>query len=236
MVYIYRKKMQKKFFIIDNDKLLNDLIQQQVLTIFEKHFNLKFFKGDNIDILNEFDEIDLVILNFTFIEDNYKFLTYLENEKKSKIIIIFNDGVNRSQLKKFNNHSFIVKPFKLKQLIDIIKDFFISYETYQTNIKITHNLIFRPETKILLNRNHSVTINLTEKESRLLNFILENRENVLKKDQILINVWGISERINTHTLETHIYSLKKKLDTFEYNHSFICSDNLGGYYFNEYEN
>ena len=55
----------------------------------------------------------------------------------------------------------------------------------------------------------------------------------LKKDEILINVWGITERINTHTLETHIYSLKKKLDAFEYHHSFICSDNLGGYYFNK---
>ena len=135
--------MQKKFFIIDNDRLLNDLIQQQVLTVFEKKFNLKFFKGDNIDILNEFDEIDLIILNFIFIDDNYKFLTYLENKKKSKIIIIFNDGVNRSKLKKFSNHNFIVKPFKLKQLIDIIKDFFISYETQQTNIKIIVNGFFK---------------------------------------------------------------------------------------------
>ncbi len=225
--------MQKKFIIINNDRLLNDLIQQQVLEVFETNFNIKFFKDDNIDILNEFDQVDLVIINFIFINDNFKLLTYLENEKKSKIIIIFDDEVNRSQLKKFSNHNFLVKPFKLKQLIDIIKDFFISYETHQTNIKITHNLIFRPETKILLNINSNMIINLTEKESRLLNFILENRENVVKKDEILINVWGISERINTHTLETHIYSLKKKLDTFECNHSFICSDNLGGYYFNE---
>ena len=76
---------------------------------------------------------------------------------------------------------------------------------------------------------------MTEKECGLLNFILENRKKTLKKDEILIYVWGISEKINTHTLETHIYSLKKKLDTFGYNHSFICSDNLGGYYFNELE-
>ena len=104
-------------------------------------------------------------------------------------------------------------------------------ETHQKHIKITHDLIFRPETKTLLNKNK--IINLTEKESRLLNFILENKEEILKKDEILINVWGITERINTHTLETHIYSLKKKLDAFEYHHSFICSDNLGGYYFNK---
>ena len=225
--------MQKQFIIIDDDKLLNDLIEEQVLTVFKKNFNIKFLKSHNINSLDEFDKIDLIIVNFIFIKDIYNNLAVLEKEKKSKIIIMFNDGIDRSQLKKFSNYNFVVKPFKLKQFIDIIKDFFIGFETNQKNIIITHNLIFRPETKILLNKSNSIIINLTEKESKLLNFILENREKTLKKDEILINVWGISEGINTHTLETHIYSLKKKLDAFEYNHSFISSDNLGGYYFND---
>ena len=223
--------MQKKFVIIDNDVLLNDLIEEQVSVFFEKNFKIKFLKNYNIVSLNVLDTIDLIIVNFKFIKDNNNILVNLAKEKKSKIIVIFDDHIDRSQFKKFNNFNFVVKPFRLKQIIDIIQDFFISYETHQKHINLTRDLIFRPETKTLLNKNK--IINLTEKESRLLNFILENKENVLKKDEILINVWGITERINTHTLETHIYSLKKKLDAFEYNHSFICSDNLGGYYFNK---
>ena len=223
--------MQKKFVIIDNDVLLNDLIEEQISIVFEKNFNIKFLKTHNINNLNILDTIDLIIVNFKFIKDNYNILINLANDKNSKIIVIFDDHVDRSQFKKFNNFNFVVKPFRLKQIINIIQDFFISYETRQKLMKITNDLIFRPETKTLLNKNK--VINLTEKESGLLNFILENKENVLKKDEILINVWGITERINTHTLETHIYSLKKKLDAFEYNHSFICSDNLGGYYFNK---
>ena len=228
--------MQKKFTIIDTDRLLNDLIEEQILTVFKKNFNIKFLKNYNINSLDESEELDLIIVNFMFVKDIYNILADLEKEKKTKIIIMFDNEVDRSQLKKFSNYNFVVKPFKLKQLIDIIKDCFISYETLQKNITITHNLFFRPETKILLNKSNGVIINLTEKESRLLNFILENREKIIKKDEILIKVWGISEKVNTHTLETHIYSLKKKLDTFEYNHSFICSDNLGGYYFNEFKN
>ena len=224
--------MQKKFVIIDNDVLFNDLIEEQVSIVFEKNFNIKFLKTHNINNLNILDTIDLIIVNFKFIKDNYNILINLANDKNSKIIVIFDDHVDRSQFKKFNNFNFVVKPFRLKQIINIIQDFFISYETRQKLMKITNDLIFRPETKTLLNKNK--VINLTEKESGLLNFILENKENVLKKDEILINVWGITEKINTHTLETHIYSLKKKLDAFEYNHSFICSDNLGGYYFNKF--
>ena len=225
--------MQKKFIIINNDQLLNNLIQEQLLTVFEKHFNIVFLESYNVNIFDKLDTIDLVIVNFIFIRDNYNIFKDLEHKKKSKFIIMFDDGIDRSQLKKYSKYNFVVKPFKLKQLIDIIKDFFISYETYEKNINITYNWIVRPETKILLNKNSSMVINLTEKESGLLNFILENKEKVLKKDEILTNVWGINERVNTHTLETHIYSLKKKLGAFEYNHSFICSDNLGGYYFKE---
>ena len=225
--------MQKKFVIIDNDRLLNDLIEEQVSIVFQKIFNIEFFKKYNTNCINELDRIDLMIINFIFIKDNINILYDLENEKKTKIIVMFDDRIDRSQLKKYKNYTFIVKPFKLKQMIDIIKDFFISHETNQRNVKITNNLIFRPETKVLLNKNNKKFINLTEKESKLLNFVLENKEKVLKKDEILINVWGITESINTHTLETHIYSLKKKLDAFEYDHSFIRSDNLGGYYFNK---
>ncbi|MAK06379.1 MAG: hypothetical protein CMM64_04575, partial [Rhodospirillaceae bacterium] len=202
--------MQKKFVIIDNDELLNNLIEEQVSIVFEKNFNIKFLKTHNINSLNVLDTIDLIIVNFKFIKDNYNIFINLANEKKSKIIVIFDNHVDISQFKKFNNFNFVVKPFRLKQIIDIMQDFFISYETHQKYIKISRDLIFRPETKTLLNKNK--VINLTEKESRLLNFILENKENVIKKDEILINVWGITERINTHTLETHIYSLKKKLD------------------------
>ena len=224
--------MQKKFVIIDNDVQLNNLIEEQVTSIFEKNFQIKFFKTFDMVSLNQLETIDLIIVNFKFVKENHNILINL-NEKKIKIIIIFDDHIDRSQFKKFNNFNFVVKPFRLKQIIDIIKDFFISYETHQKHIKITCDLVFRPETKILLNKNNNMIVYLTEKESRLLNFILENKENVLKKDEILTNVWGITERINTHTLETHIYSLKKKLDVFEYQHSFICSDNLGGYYFNK---
>ena len=56
--------MQKKFTIIDNDRLLVDLIEEQVLTVFNKYFNVKFFKSHNINSLDEFDKVDLIIVNF----------------------------------------------------------------------------------------------------------------------------------------------------------------------------
>ena len=63
--------MQKKFVIIDNDLLLIDLIEEQVSIVLEKNFNIKFLKTYNINSLNVLDTIDLIIVNFKFIKDNY---------------------------------------------------------------------------------------------------------------------------------------------------------------------
>ena len=98
--------MQKKFVIIDNDVLLNDLIEEQVSIVFEKNLNIKFIKTYKFDSLNVLDTIDLIIVNFKFIKDNYNILINLANEKKSKIIVIFDDHVDRSQLKKFKDYCY----------------------------------------------------------------------------------------------------------------------------------
>ena len=131
--------MQKKFVIINNDSQLSDLIEEQVSLVFENNFNIKFLTTCNIKSLDKFETIDLIIVNYIFIKNNYNLLINLADKKKSKIIIIFDDKVDRSQLKKFNNFNFVVKPFKLSQMINIIKDFFIGYETHQKYINITQD-------------------------------------------------------------------------------------------------
>ena len=57
-----------------------------------------------------------------------------------------------------------------------------------------------------------------------------NKKNIdiLKKD-LLINVWGVSDEINTHTLETHIYRLKQKLNRLDLNLSFSLINKNGLY-------
>ena len=56
------------------------------------------------------------------------------------------------------------------------------------------------------------SVRLTEKETRIINFLYESRGEVRSKDLILKAVWGYRKTISTHTLETHIYRLRKKLE------------------------
>ena len=94
----------------------------------------------------------------------------------------------------------------------------------------THEeIIFYPSKKIVSNLETKHTEHLTEKENNLLTY-LYNKKNIeiLKKD-LLINIWGVSDEINTHTLETHIYRLKQKLNKLDLNLSFSLINKNGLY-------
>ena len=53
----------------------------------------------------------------------------------------------------------------------------------------------------------------------------------MTKNDLLSSIWGVSESINTHTLETHIYRLKKKLQKLDPASSFLLTNNNGLYSF-----
>jgi DNA-binding response OmpR family regulator len=54
---------------------------------------------------------------------------------------------------------------------------------------------------------------LTEKESQLLRELAEAAPHAMRREQLLAQVWGMNEQVDTHTLETHIYRLRSKLES-----------------------
>ena len=68
-----------------------------------------------------------------------------------------------------------------------------------------------PQNRRLTRDNDAEPVRLTEKETALLVYLAQSKEPATRRD-ILANVWGYDERIDTHTLETHIYQLRRKLE------------------------
>ncbi len=103
------------------------------------------------------------------------------------------------------------KPFRLGHLMarlryyeetaPLLRDSVVSFGPYRVE----------PHNRRILCDNEEAPIRLTEKETALLVFLAQSREPVLRRD-ILASVWGYDERIDTRTLETHIYQLRRKLD------------------------
>ena len=226
--------MKKNIIIIEDDEILQKLLSFHILNFFDNNCNIELFKKKQIDqILNQ-NKVDLLLVNYLDVFDNLKLLREVEQKKTNNIIIIFNNLDNRHENKNLINFKFVVKPFTLKNLFSIISEFFTDFSLQETIIKLTADVIFKPNKKFITNEKTKDFIYLTEKETKLLKFLFENKNKVILKKQLLHNVWDFNEDINTHTLETHIYRLKKKIYKIEneINFSFL---NKGGGYMMEYK-
>ena len=115
-------------------------------------------------------------------------------------------------------------PIYIKDLNQIIENSIVK-KSFNTNssIKVKSYILDKNEKKLIKNK---IFISLTEKEIQLLELFLNN-SNPLSKNQILEDVWKYSSDADTHTVETHIYRLRKKVKSFFSDEKFILNEKNG---------
>jgi len=140
-------------------------------------------------------------------------------KKKNHIVIV------RKMVKNLNNQILITSlPIKLPKLIEKLNIEFLKKNFQsQSELKIQkYNLNINSRELIFKDKK----IKLTEKESNIILYISNSSKPVSIED-LLLNVWGYNSGLETHTVETHIYRLRKKiLDTFQ-DENFIISKKNG---------
>ena len=87
--------------------------------------------------------------------------------------------------------------------------------------------VFQPSVKQLTDENGK-RIRLTEKETHILKFLLRASDQVMSRDILLREVWGYNAHVTTHTLETHIYRLRQKIEPDPSNARLLVTES-GGY-------
>ncbi|MDC1434930.1 response regulator transcription factor [Amylibacter sp.] len=123
-------------------------------------------------------------------------------------------------------NEYITKPFKYLALLKSIK---LQLRQFGKTEDTQHNIgsyVFKPNTKVLENKNKS--IRLTEKENDILKFLYQNLETIVSREILLHEVWGYNSKVTTHTLETHIYRLRQKIEIDPANACFLITE-TGGY-------
>ena len=95
------------------------------------------------------------------------------------------------------------------------------------NGKILPNYSFRPAQKLLVEEDGS-KVRLTEKETAILKYLYRAEQKVITRDVLLEEVWGYNSGVTTHTLETHIYRLRQKIEKDPSNAALLVTES-GGY-------
>ena len=223
--------------IYEKDKLLNSILHYQI----SNYNNFKVIVTDEKILMFETlskKSFDTCIINLNYFDEDLKKLSdlFAKNNNHNNMIGYYENNFENPSI---NNTRLVLlkKPFKLVTLLNHLdnikaKDHLDGID--DTKKYLMNHIIFSPSKKIILNLKTGNTERLTEKENNLLIYFF-NKKNIkiLKKD-LLINIWGVSEEINTHTLETHIYRLKQKLFKLDSNLSFSLV-NKNGLYCLEYK-
>lgn len=108
-------------------------------------------------------------------------------------------------------NDYVTKPFKFAVLLARIRAHLRSHEQSEDAVFKIGPYTFRPAAKMLIT-DQERKIRLTEKETAILKFLYRSGERVVGRDVLLHEVWGYNSGVTTHTLETHIYRLRQKIE------------------------
>jgi DNA-binding response OmpR family regulator len=109
-------------------------------------------------------------------------------------------------------NDYITKPFKLGVLLARIRAQLRTHEQSDDATFAIGPYSFRPGQKLLVHGTTSKKVSLTEKETSILKFLLRAGDKAVGRDVLLDQVWGYNAGVTTHTLETHIYRLRQKIE------------------------
>ena len=125
-------------------------------------------------------------------------------------------------------NDYIAKPFRLAELLARLRAQLRIYENSEDAVFVIGPYTFRPSAKLLSEPARSKRIRLTEKEAAILKFLYRAGARPVARQVLLNEVWGYNAAVTTHTLETHIYRLRQKIEPDPANARLLVTEG-GGY-------
>jgi len=124
-------------------------------------------------------------------------------------------------------NDYIVKPFRFAVLLARIRVQMRQHEASEEAEFLIGPYTFRPATKVLIDAK-GAKLRLTEKEASILRFLHRAERQSVPRETLLREVWGYNANVTTHTLETHIYRLRQKIEENPAEAQLLVTDG-GGY-------
>jgi DNA-binding response OmpR family regulator len=122
---------------------------------------------------------------------------------------------------------YVTKPFKFNLLLARIRAQLRSHEQSEDAVFRIGIYEFRPAVKVLIDEKGK-KLRLTDKEASILKYLYRAGSKPVSREELLAEVWGYNAGVTTHTLETHIYRLRQKIEPDPANSRLLITE-AGGY-------
>jgi DNA-binding response OmpR family regulator len=222
-------KCNRVLLVDDDDDLREALAEQLVLT---EDFDT-FEAGSGAEAMEQIkgDPFDLVLLDVGLPDTDGRELCKRMRKAgvKCPIVMLTGHDTDADTILGLDSgaNDYVTKPFRFPVLLARIRAQLRQYEQSENAIFQLGPYQFRPAQKMLVD-SRARKIRLTEKETNILKFLHRAPDGVVPRDVLLHEVWGYNAGVTTHTLETHIYRLRQKIEPDPSNVQILVTE-PGGY-------
>jgi DNA-binding response OmpR family regulator len=203
----------RKILIVDDDTDLRDTLVEQ-LSLHEEFEASAVDTGAKGASAAKANSPDLVLMDVG-LPDTDGMLT--GHDTDSDTILGLESGAN----------DYVAKPFRFAVLLARIRAQLRQHEASEDAVFSVGPYSFRPGSKMLTGAN-ARKVRLTEKETAILRFLYRAGQQPVSRETLLQEVWGYNSGVTTHTLETHIYRLRQKIEKDAANPEILVTE-AGGY-------
>ena len=174
-------------------------------------------------------ELDVIISDYQW--NKLKEILLNAKMEKSKIKSIEKILIYEKEYKQLSSHNFYLKrPFRISELSEELQLIFERLKSKRENKRVLGDISFIiPERKLIYKDDKSVE--LTEKESDIILSLFRSSDKGITREEVMLKVWVLNSNIETHTFETHLYRLRKKIKENLLVKNFIVNKE-GRYYLN----
>ena len=220
----------KRILIVDDDAALCDSLVEQFAL--HDEFRVTAVQSGAAGVkLAKAEILDLIILDVNMPDmDGREVCKILRrNGYKGPIIMLTGQTSDSDTILGLDAgaNDYVTKPFKFGVLLARIRAHLRQHEQSEDAVFKIGGYTFKPAAKILL-REDNRKVRLTEKETSILKFLYRAGEQVVARDVLLHEVWGYNASVTTHTLETHVYRLRQKIERDPSNAELLVTES-GGY-------
>src|SRR6266508_15665 len=220
----------RKILIVDDDTDLRDTLVEQ-LSLHDEFEASAVDTGAKGASAAKADSPDLVLMDVGLPDtDGREVVRSLRKGGfKAPIIMLTGHDTDSDTILGLESgaNDYVAKPFRFAVLLARIRAQLRQHEASEDAVFTIGPYTFRPSLKLLVNPNGK-KVRLTEKETAILRYLYRAGRRSVSREILLQEVWGYNSAVTTHTLETHIYRLRQKVEQDASNPSILVTE-AGGY-------
>jgi DNA-binding response OmpR family regulator len=221
----------KRILIVDDDEDLLEMLSDQLKLHEEFQVVLAMSAAEGLEVTKQCN-FDMILLDVGLPDMDGREVCRLMRRAgvRAPIIMLTGADTDADTILGLDAgaNDYVTKPFKLGVLLARLRAHIRQHERSDDAVFTIGPYTFQPANKLLMHEEEQKKVRLTDKETAILKYLYHAGDKPVARDKLLDEVWGYNAAVTTHTLETHVYRLRQKIEA-DLSSAKLLVTEAGGY-------